>query len=52
VPEALKGSLFAAPPPVGAAALVAAQMHRVLPPLLSALSDWTASGACTKAPSW
>jgi len=29
---------------VGAAALVAAQMHRMLPPLLSALSDWTVKG--------
>ena len=43
-PEALRGSPFAAAPPVGAAALCAAEMHAMLPPLLKEVSDWTVKG--------
>ena len=43
-PEALRGGPFAAAPPVGAAALCAAEMHAMLPPLLKEVGDWTVKG--------
>jgi len=41
-PEALSGTLFVGAPSVGAAMLVARELHRLLPPALKELSDWTA----------
>lgn len=41
-PAELSGTLFAATPPVGAAMFVARELHRLLPPAMKELSDWTA----------
>jgi hypothetical protein len=41
-PPELAETTFAAAPPAGAAGLVACELHRLLPPALKELSDWTA----------
>jgi dynein assembly factor 5 len=41
-PAELAGTVFASTPPVGAAMVVACELHRLLPPAMKELSDWTA----------